>query len=70
MQRDNGRTELESVTAARGDPYFVANYKQFRQIDKTSSVQSVCLHWKLVDFIGMEMFSPLSERQGNGMKDE
>ena len=58
MQRDNrpSRTELESVTAARGDPYFVANYKQFSmtdstEIDKTSSVQSVCLHWKLVDFI-------------------
>ena len=31
------------------------------QIDKTSSVQSVCLHWKLVDSIWMEMFSPLSE---------
>jgi len=51
MQRDNSRTELESVTAAQGDPYFVADYKQFSKTDKASSVQSVCLHWKLVDFI-------------------
>jgi len=61
MQRDNSRTELESVTAAQGDPYFVADYKQFSKTDNASSVQSVCLHWKLVDFIWMEMFSLLSE---------
>jgi len=42
-----------------------------RQVDKTRRVQCVCLHWKWVDSIWMEMFFPLSETttrcNGRGM---
>jgi len=39
--------ELESATATQGDPYFVADYSNsIRYVDKTRSVQCVCLHWK------------------------